>query len=115
MAQGENWVDVGSAAELAQTPVRSGKAGTIAIAISFKDGQFGVVSNACNHAGGPLGDGRLEDNFIVCPWHNWKFHRCTGVGEPGCRAHRDPAYTVKVEQGRVLVDLASVTKRTKKP
>ena len=53
----------------------------------------GVVSNVCNHVGGPLGEGRLEGDYIVCPWHDWKFHRCTGAGEPGfetdaCRASR---------------------------
>ena len=41
------------------------------------------MSNACNHVGGPLGDGRLDGDYITCPWHNWKFHRCTGKGEPG--------------------------------
>jgi nitrite reductase/ring-hydroxylating ferredoxin subunit/multimeric flavodoxin WrbA len=110
-----NWVDVGSADELAKTPLRRVAVQNREFAVSFKDGQFGAVSNACNHAGGPLGDGRLDGNFIICPWHNWKFHRCTGVGEPGFEEDRVPAYTVKVEGGRVLVDLASVTKRTKKP
>jgi multimeric flavodoxin WrbA/nitrite reductase/ring-hydroxylating ferredoxin subunit len=110
-----NWIDIGSAEELATTPLRRIAVQNREFAVSFKDRQFGVVSNACNHAGGPLGDGRLDDNFIVCPWHNWKFHRCTGVGEPGFEEDRVPAYAVKVEQGRVLVDLASVTKRTKKP
>ena len=46
-------------------------------------GRFGIVSNTCNHAGGPLGDGRLDGEYVTCPWHNWKFHRCTGLGEPG--------------------------------
>ena len=58
--------------------------------MSFKDGTFGVVSNVCNHVGGPLGEGRLDGDYIVCPWHNWKFHRCSGVGEPGFEADRVP-------------------------
>jgi nitrite reductase/ring-hydroxylating ferredoxin subunit/multimeric flavodoxin WrbA len=115
MAEQANWVDVGSADELAKTPLRRVSVQNREFAVSFKDGQFGAVSNACNHVGGPLGDGRLDGNFIICPWHNWKFDRCTGVGEPGFEEDRVPAYTVKVEQGRVLVDLASVTKRTRKP
>src|SRR5476651_143205 len=115
MAEQANWVDVGSADELAKTPLRRVSVQNREFAVSFKDGQFGAVSNACNHVGGPLGDGRLDGNFIICPWHNWKFDRCTGVGEPGFEEDRVPAYTVKVEQGRLLVDLASVTKRTRKP
>ena len=67
MAQAEDWVDIGSAQELAQVPLQRGKVGDIPVAISCRDGQFGVVSNVCNHAGGPLGDGRLDGDYIVCP------------------------------------------------
>jgi nitrite reductase/ring-hydroxylating ferredoxin subunit len=88
----EGWVDIGSAEELARTPLKSCKAETIAIAISFKDGQFGAVSNVCNHVGGPLGEGRLDGDYITCPWHGWKFHCRTGVGEPGFEQDRVPAF-----------------------
>src|SRR5262249_56034992 len=84
-----------------------GKAQAAAIAISFKDGQFGAVSNVCNHVGGPLGEGRLDGDYITCPWHGWKFHRRTGVGEPGYEEDRVPAFPVKVESGRVLVNVAA--------
>src|SRR5215470_12772097 len=83
MARRDNWVDIGSTEELAQTPLRRVTAKDVDLAISIKDGKFGAISNSCNHVGGPLGDGRLDGDFIVCPWHNWKFHRCTGIGEPG--------------------------------
>jgi len=73
------------------------------------------VSDVCNHAGGPLGAGRLDDDYVTCPWHGWKFHRCTGIGEPGSEEDRVPSYSVRVDGGRVLVDLASATKRMKKP
>jgi multimeric flavodoxin WrbA/nitrite reductase/ring-hydroxylating ferredoxin subunit len=115
MAQAEDWVDIGSAQELAQVPLQRGKVGDIPVAISCRDGQFGVVSNVCNHAGGPLGDGRLDGDYIVCPWHGWKFHRCSGVGEPGFEEDRVPAFPVKVESGRVRVNAAAPSRRTKAP
>jgi nitrite reductase/ring-hydroxylating ferredoxin subunit/multimeric flavodoxin WrbA len=115
MAQGESWIDIGSTEELARLPLQSGKAGTIPIAISCRDGQFGVVSNACNHVGGPLGDGRLDADYIVCPWHGWKFHRSTGVGEPGFEQDCVPAFPVKVENGRVLVNTGAPSRRLKAP
>jgi len=89
MTDKEEWIDIGSTEEVASIPLKSCKAGTTALAISFKDGQFGAVSNICNHVGGPLGDGRLDGDYIICPWHGWKFHRRTGVGEPG----KAPAYS----------------------
>src|ERR1044072_8648018 len=111
-----NWVDIGTAEELSKAPLKRITAETRELALSFKDGRFGVVSNTCNHAGGPLGDGRLDGaDYVTCPWHNWKFHRCTGLGEPGFEEDAVPAYAVKVENGRVLIDMASATKRTRKP
>jgi nitrite reductase/ring-hydroxylating ferredoxin subunit/multimeric flavodoxin WrbA len=111
----EDWIELGSADQLADQPVRRIAAGGRELALSFKDGRFGAVSNACNHVGGPLGEGRLDGEYIVCPWHNWKFHRCTGKGEPGFEADAVPAYPVKVDNGRLLIDMAGATKRTRKP
>jgi nitrite reductase/ring-hydroxylating ferredoxin subunit/multimeric flavodoxin WrbA len=111
----ENWVDVGSAEEFAKTPLKRATAGKRELAISCKDGQFGAVSNACNHAGGPLGEGRLDGDYIVCPWHNWKFHRCNGMGEPGFEDDRVPAHPVKVENGRLLVNMDAGSKRQRAP
>ena len=111
----QNWIDIGGAEELSAAPLKPITAMNREFAVSYKDGQFGVVSNTCNHVGGPLGKGRLDGEYIVCPWHNWKFHRCNGKGEPGFEGDNVPAYSVKVEGGRVLVDLDSASKRHKKP
>jgi multimeric flavodoxin WrbA/nitrite reductase/ring-hydroxylating ferredoxin subunit len=115
MAELENWVDVGAMEDLAAAPLKRVSAMNQELAISIKDGKIGAVSNTCNHVGGPLGDGRLDGEFIVCPWHNWKFHRCSGVGEAGFEADRIPAFPVRVENGRVLVNMAAGSKRTRSP
>jgi len=105
MAEADNWIDIGSTVELSAAPLKRVSAMSREFAISFKDGTFGAVSNVCNHVGGPLGEGRLSGEYIVCPWHNWKFHRCSGIGEPGFEQDRIPAFPVKVENGRVLVNV----------
>ena len=115
MAEGENWVDVGATQDLSTVPLKRVTAMNQQLAISLKDGTFGAVSNVCNHVGGPLGDGRLAGDYIVCPWHNWKFHRCSGLGEPGFEQDRIPAYPVRVENGRILVNLAAGSRRAKSP
>ncbi len=86
-----------------------------AIALSYKDGQFGAISNVCNHVGGPLGRGRIDEEYITCPWHNWKFHRVTGFGEPGFEDDRVPQYQLKIEEGHLFVDLRPVSTRNKLP
>lgn len=111
----ENWVDVGAADELSVTPLRRISVQNREIALSFRNGAFGALANACNHAGGPLGEGRLDGDYVTCPWHQWKFHRQSGKGEPGFEEDCVPAYPVKVESGRVLVDIATASRRNKKP
>jgi nitrite reductase/ring-hydroxylating ferredoxin subunit/multimeric flavodoxin WrbA len=111
----ENWVDVGAADELKTTPLQRISVQNRDLALSFRDETFGALSNACNHVGGPLGEGRLDGDYVTCPWHQWKFHRASGKGEPGFEEDAVPAYPVKVENGRVLVDLANASRRTKKP
>ena len=83
-----DWQDVGAAADVAARPLTEITLGRTKLALSHHHGVFGVISGVCNHAGGPLGQGKLDGNYVVCPWHNWKFHRVTGVGEPEIgRAH----------------------------
>jgi nitrite reductase/ring-hydroxylating ferredoxin subunit/multimeric flavodoxin WrbA len=109
------WTDLGSADELSAKSLQSVTVGRTRLAVSFADGVFSVVSGVCNHAGGPLGDGRLDDGYIVCPWHNWKFHCRTGEGEPGFEEDRVPRYETKIENGRLFADVGSATKRSRKP
>jgi len=111
----ESWVDLGPVEELAAKPLRTVTAGRTMLAVSYVGGAFGVVSAVCNHAGGPLGQGRLEGEYLVCPWHNWKFHCRTGEGEPGFEEDRVPRYDTKIEGGRLYVDVAGATKRNRKP
>jgi multimeric flavodoxin WrbA/nitrite reductase/ring-hydroxylating ferredoxin subunit len=112
---GENWVDIGGESELACRELQQVTVARTRMAVSFLNGQLSVISGVCNHVGGPLGEGQLVGDYIVCPWHHWKFHHRTGEGEPGFDDDRVPRYSVKVVEGRVLVDLASATTRTKKP
>ncbi len=109
------WVDVGSAEELAVRPLQQVLVGRTRVALTFKAGRFGAISGICNHSGGPLGEGHCAGDYVVCPWHGWKFHWETGEGEPGFEDDRVPRHAVRMEAGRVLVSAEPVSKRNKKP
>jgi nitrite reductase/ring-hydroxylating ferredoxin subunit/multimeric flavodoxin WrbA len=111
MTEPGEWIDVGAADDFKRTPLREARLGERLVAISWKDGKFGVISNVCNHVGGPLGRGHLEGEFVVCPWHQYRFHRCTGEGEPGYEADKVPGYGVREENGRLLVTAKPTSKR----
>src|SRR5262245_33051069 len=110
-----DWVDVGAEADFAGKTVSEVRAGRLPIALTRVDGALGALHGVCNHAAGPLGQGRLDGPYLTCPWHGWKFHGLTGIGEPGYEGDCVPAYPVKVEGGRVLVDVANGTPRKRAP
>jgi multimeric flavodoxin WrbA/nitrite reductase/ring-hydroxylating ferredoxin subunit len=109
-----HWYDIGDLATLSAQPLSEVTAGKTRLAVAWKDGELTAISGACNHVGGPLGQGVLEGDYVVCPWHHWRFHRQTGLGEPGFEEDAVPAYRTKIEGGRAFVDMASATPRHKK-
>ncbi len=113
--EAQAWQDLGPVEAFPAGEVREATAGKGKVAISCKDGKFGVISGVCNHVGGPLGEGRLDSEYVVCPWHNWKFHRSTGQGEPGFEQDCVPSYESKVEGGHLWVRVQAATQRHKAP
>ncbi len=111
----ERWTNLGPVAVLRQRPLQEVKVGRAKVALTFLDGAFSAVSGVCNHVGGPLGQGRLDGEYLVCPWHGWKFHCRTGEGEPGYEADRVPRYTLEERDGHLWIDPDSATPRSKLP
>ncbi|MGZ3690271.1 MAG: Rieske 2Fe-2S domain-containing protein [Pseudobdellovibrio sp.] len=111
----ENWKSLGLVSDLRKKSLQQIEVEDKKIALICKDGEFSAISGTCNHVGGPLGNGTLEGDYVVCPWHQYKFHRKTGEGEPGFENDKVPAYKLKIEADQVFVDLASRTERTHPP
>ena len=64
------------------------------VAVYNVDGEFYATQDACTHAGGPLSEGELEGNMIVCPWHG----SCFDVrdGQVKCGPAEDPVKIYRV-------------------
>lgn len=111
----KEWLDLGLVEEFLRAPVTEVVIDRKKIAVSQVEGKFGVVSGVCNHVGGPLGQGRLDGDYLVCPWHHWKFHRITGNGEPGFEDDAVASYEFRVERGHLWIGAKPATQRRKKP
>src|SRR4051812_42807955 len=53
-------------------------AGGRALCITRTPDGWGVLDNRCPHQGGPLGDGQLENGYVICPWHAYEYDPSTG-------------------------------------
>jgi nitrite reductase (NADH) small subunit len=65
-----------------------------------------ALQNECPHRGGPLGQGWLEGEAVVCPWHSWAFNTHTGDALPPERAKVD-VLPLRSEGDDLLIRLSS--------
>lgn len=73
------------------------------VAVFRYDNKISAVTNACRHQNGPLGEGRVVDGCITCPWHGWQYRPDDGVSPPPF-TEKIATYNVKIEGGRIFVD-----------
>jgi nitrite reductase/ring-hydroxylating ferredoxin subunit len=78
-----DWIAVGpphAFADGAGRIVRGAAGDRIAI---FRDGgRIGALTNLCAHQNGPLGEGRIIDGCVTCPWHGFQYRLADGCSPP---------------------------------
>jgi nitrite reductase/ring-hydroxylating ferredoxin subunit/DMSO/TMAO reductase YedYZ heme-binding membrane subunit len=52
------------------------------VAVFRHNGFLSAVTNVCAHQNGPLGEGRVIDGCITCPWHGHQFRLADGCAPP---------------------------------
>lgn len=99
------YVDVGAVSEIPEKRPVLRRIGDRKIALCRTASGIHALDNTCPHRGGPLSEGDLIGEELVCPWHLWAFDvksgNCPGSTSVGVAAH-----DVKIEGDRVLVRLA---------
>ena len=67
MAQKKEWHRVAGLDPLEDNSVTSVAAGVKALCLVKFEGQYYALDNHCPHQGGPLGEGLIENGFVICP------------------------------------------------
>jgi 3-phenylpropionate/trans-cinnamate dioxygenase ferredoxin component len=68
-------------------------------------GQLFAIGDVCSHDNGPVGDGEIEENEIICPRHGARFDIRTGKATSLPAVVDIPAYPVRVEDGMIQIGL----------
>ena len=72
------------------------------VAVFKYDGKVSALSNVCQHQNGPLGEGKVIDGCVTCPWHGFQYAPDTGAS-PAPFTEKVPTFQVKVVGGKVFV------------
>jgi nitrite reductase/ring-hydroxylating ferredoxin subunit/DMSO/TMAO reductase YedYZ heme-binding membrane subunit len=98
----EGFVDACAVGDIPEKRARIACLSGERVAIFKYDGKVSAVSNVCQHQNGPLGEGKILDGCITCPWHGYQYLPNTGASPPPF-VEKVPTFNVRVKNGRVLV------------
>lgn len=76
----KTWVRITRTENIPLCEGRAVNAGSREIAIFNLGDRFLAIGNRCPHRSGPLADGIVSGDTVVCPLHAWKFSLDTGKG-----------------------------------
>jgi nitrite reductase/ring-hydroxylating ferredoxin subunit/DMSO/TMAO reductase YedYZ heme-binding membrane subunit len=99
----EGWIVVGAPNDIPDRAARIVLVpGRERIAV-FRDGdEIGALTNLCAHQNGPLGEGRIIDGCVTCPWHGYQYRLTDGCAPPPF-TERLATYRVRLNRGMVEV------------
>ena len=95
---------VASISELPEGELRVVECNGRSLALSNVGGELHAIDNVCTHDSGPLGEGTLRGDRVICPRHGAAFDARTGraLTLPAVRGVR--AYAVTAEGDDVYVE-----------
>jgi nitrite reductase/ring-hydroxylating ferredoxin subunit/DMSO/TMAO reductase YedYZ heme-binding membrane subunit len=101
---GDGWLPVGPPLSIPDKGARIVAAPDGERIAVFRDGtQIGALSNLCAHQNGPIGEGRIIDGCVTCPWHGYSYRLENGCAPPPY-TEKLVTYRLRIARGVVEVD-----------
>lgn len=98
----EGFYEVGAVTDIPENRAKMIIIGNENIAVFKYDGQLSAVSNVCKHQNGPLGEGKIVNGCITCPWHAYEYLPANGCA-PAPFTEKLSTYELKLIDGVVYV------------
>ena len=105
-----HWIDILNVSDIPKLGARVVRHGSLDIAV-FRNAEDEIfaLEDRCPHKGGPLSQGIVHGRKVTCPLHGWNIELdsgCAVAPDEGCARE----YPIRIEAGRVFLDLAAVEK-----
>lgn len=84
------------------------------IAVYLHEGKLYAIHNVCKHQGGPLGEGRIIDGCITCPWHGYQYLPNNGQSPPPFK-EKVCTYDIRIEASQVWLNPIPYPEGTERP
>jgi DMSO/TMAO reductase YedYZ heme-binding membrane subunit/nitrite reductase/ring-hydroxylating ferredoxin subunit len=84
------------------------------IAVYRHEEKLFAVHNVCKHQGGPLGEGKILDGCITCPWHGYQYLPQNGQSPPPFK-EKVSTYDVKIIDNKVWLNPIPFAEGTERP
>jgi methionine sulfoxide reductase heme-binding subunit len=84
------------------------------IAVYLHENRLYAIHNVCKHQGGPLGEGKIIDGCITCPWHGYQYLPHNGQSPPPFH-EKVNTYDLQVVGGDVWINPNPFDEGTEKP
>ncbi|MFT5573186.1 MAG: sulfoxide reductase heme-binding subunit YedZ [Cryomorphaceae bacterium] len=80
----------------------------------YEGTKLAAISNVCQHQNGPLGEGRVIDGCITCPWHGFQYRPEDGRS-PEPFTEKVATYHLKLEGDQVFLNPVALPKGSARP
>ena len=98
----DDFVEIGTVSEIPEYRANVVAIAGERVAVFKYDGKISAVSNACQHQNGPLGEGKIIEGCITCPWHGYQYAPQSGASPPPF-TEKVPNFNVKLIGDRIFV------------
>ena len=102
-AKAKEWTAVIAAAEVPESTPTKVMLGSTALVVVRRGDLVNALKATCSHAGGPLDEGELVGDTVVCPWHGSAFRLSDGAVRHGPATSRQVRYETRVQDGQIEV------------
>ncbi len=98
----EGFVFICNAEEIPENRARIVSLAGERVAIFKYGNKISALSNVCQHQNGPLGEGKIIDGCVTCPWHGFQYLPESGAS-PAPFTEKVPTFKVKVVNNKIFV------------